>query len=260
MKILLATNSTGINAASTDLACYLANLTRSTLTGVFLEEEDGYLIPEVLTVKSELNSCDHCISRFKEACIARETKHIIHRDKGVPLEELLIESRFADVLVIDPLLSFSKYNLENPSGFVKKVLKYAECPVMIAPEQFNEITDLVFTYDGEESSMFAIKQFTYLFPQFSGSDVTILEGNNVGNNNTQKHSIHEWLQDHYTNVTFKTKSGDSYISLLEGTLEEEKGLIVMGAYGRNLLSTLLRQSHSDNLIRSVQSPLFIAHK
>jgi nucleotide-binding universal stress UspA family protein len=42
--------------------------------------------------------------------------------------------------------------------------------------------------------------------------------------------------------------------------EEEAAWVVMGAYGRSLLSSLFKKSFADELINDVRLPLFITHQ
>ena len=181
-KILLAIDATNPNRNALEFACYLARLTKSKITGVFLEnlvadekpvlkqmQGLAYVDWEVDKKSDEYTSkmelIERNISIFKEGCINREVHCGVHRDRGVPAEELIEESRFADVIVADAETSFNKRYEGIPTEFVKDILKKTECPVIIAPESFDVVDEIIFTYNGSSSSVFAIKQFTYLFPQ-----------------------------------------------------------------------------------------------
>ena len=183
LKILLAIDALSLDTVALDFAAFLSRLTKSKLTGVFLENLEASERPKLKHMHGldymdwevdentdghsvQLELIDKNISLFKDGCISREVGFSLHRDRGVPARELLTESRFADLVVIDADTSFNKRYKGHPSEFVKDILKGAECPVIIAPGRITTIDELVFTYNGSASSLFAIKQFTYLFPQF----------------------------------------------------------------------------------------------
>src|ERR1700759_2683394 len=106
-KILLALDATNLNTHAIDFACYIARLTCSRLTGVFLEGlQEGR--PVLVDAPEGHATVEMNIHRFREACICRETLSAVHRDRGVPLSEIVGESRFADLIIVDPETAFHK--------------------------------------------------------------------------------------------------------------------------------------------------------
>ncbi|HEX2630437.1 MAG TPA: universal stress protein, partial [Chitinophagaceae bacterium] len=180
--------------------------------------------------------------------------------EGVPADEVVEESRYADILIIDAATSFRKNFEGTPTDFVKDVLKDSECPVIIAPENFEGVNEIIFTYDGSASSVFAMKQFTYLFPQLDDKKVTVLhvEDGEQWSETERKH-LGAWLQNHYSSIGFDTKSGDATYEMLAYLFLRHNIFIVMGAYGRNALSRYFKHSHADILMRTITQPIFIAH-
>ena len=148
-----------------EFACFLSLLTKSKITGVFLENlladerpllkqmrgltyVDWMVDKESTEYKVKSNLIEKNISFFKEACNRRGVNYRLHRNRGVPARELLEESRFADILVVDAETSFNKRYEGTPTEFVRDILKKAECPVIIAPESFEAIDEIIFTYNG----------------------------------------------------------------------------------------------------------------
>ena len=276
-KILLAIDAINPDKNSLEFACYLAHLTKSKLTGVFLENllsEERPVLKQVQGMASmdwvvdqksdeynaKLELIEKNISFFKEACINRGVNYSLHRDRGLPARELIGESRFADLVVVDAQTSFNKRYEGSPTEFVKDILKNAECPVIIAPGSFKLIDEIIFTYNGSPSSVFAIKQFTYLFPQLNTKKITILQVNEAGEwKDPDKYKFNEWLKEHYTDLHFEALKGDTDAKLFDCLLNRENVFFVMGAYGRNSLSQFFKRSHADLLIKTVTQPIFIAH-
>lgn len=260
-----------------DFACYLGRLTKSKITGIFLEN----LVAEERPILKSMNGSKYMeweidetsaeyqqktevieknISLFKEACEKRSVRYSVHRDKGVPAREIISETRFADIAVIDAVTSFNKIYEGMPSEFVKDILKDAECPVIIAPEDFDGVDEIIFTYDGSRSSVFAIKQFTYLLPQLHDKKVIIVQVNKKGSWEDQdKNNFKEWLQNHYSSICFEALEGETEEELFNYLLKRKNIFIVMGAYGRNTVSRFFRHSRADLLIKTIPQPIFIAH-
>jgi len=277
LKILLAIDAIRSDTGALDFAAYLARLTKSKLTGVFLENLEAGDRPVLKHMnglayvdweadenadghRAKLELIDKNITLFKEGCISREVGFSLHRDRGMPARELLTESRFADFIVIDADTSFNKRYDGQPSEFVRDILKGAECPVIIAPEKVTAIDEIIFTYNGSSSSLFAIKQFTYLFPQFHNKKVIILQVNETGEwQDPDKYKFKEWLKEHFTDIHFEALQGNPEIKLLDELLVRKNSFLVMGAYGRNALSQFFKRSQADMLIKTVSQPIFIAH-
>jgi hypothetical protein len=251
-------------------------LTKSKIVGIFLENMSEVLRPVLndlqggaVIYRDDKESADYFsrksrmednISAFRNGCANREVNCSIHRDHGSPADELIEESRFADLLVLDARISFGKLNEDSPTGFVREILQKAECPVIIAPESFDGLDEIVFTYNGTASSVFAIKQFTYLFPQLQNKRVNMLQVNDTGEwQDRDKDKFNEWLKGHYTNLHFEVLNGDTENKLFDYLFKRKNVFIVMGAYGRSALSRFMYRSHADQLIKFVTQPIFITH-
>ena len=275
-KIVIAVDALEPNPSAFDFACYLGHLTKSKITAIFLEN----LLNDVRPVEKDLQGravmfwnredaaennarrarIEQNITTFKDQCLDKGVCFNIHRDRGLPAPDLIKESRFADVLVMDAGTSFNKRFEDSPTGFVRDILRKAECPVIIAPAHFEELNEIIFAYNGSASAVFAMKQFTYLFPQLQDKKITILQVNNTGEwQDPDKHKFKEWLQDHYTNLHFEAVKGKTDSGLFDLLFTRKNMFLVMGAYGRNALSRFFIRSLADPLIGSITQPIFIAH-
>jgi hypothetical protein len=271
-KILLALEGDKQNTYAIDFACYLAKLTGSRLTGVFLEGASDRMRPEVnpmveplaltcpLTLETDSDPVVQQVHRFREACICREVLARVHRDRGIPLKELLLESRFADLVVVDPETTFHKQEREFPGHFIREILPEAECPVLISPYRFDGMDTVIFAYDGSASSVFAIKQFTYLFPMFKNKKAIVVNVNREERTAiNEQFKMKEWLSAHYQDLDFVILNGNASDELFGFLLEKKNAIVVLGAYGRGILSRFLKPSHANLLLRTINLPIFIAH-
>lgn len=275
-KILLAIDALRPDRHAFDFACYMAKMANSKLTAVFLEDFAGNEDDEVaetyemlfvdkktkaLTTESVVKGTiiETNIRSFRENCETAGIKYHLHRDRGVPVDELLAECRFADVLIIDAETSFRNAFEGTPTAFLKKILHKAECPVIIAPETFENISEIVFCYDNTASSVFAMKQFTHLFPEYSEKKATVLHICDESWNDIDKYKLREWMGTHYKNLHYETMAGRPAFSLFDFISGKRNHFTVIGAYSRSSFSNFFHRSNADLLIRSTTQPLFIAH-
>lgn len=205
---------------------------------------------------------EHSSRMFKEQCSMNGINAEIIVDKGEPIQEIIFESQFVDLIIIDPAINFYGSEEDIPSQLVKGVLAKAECPVLLAPEKYEAAEEIIFCYDGTAASIFAAKQFTYLIPEFRKKKLTLLHVSNQSDvhfDETDRRTM-DWLRAHYTSVYYHSLKGETKNELFNYLFMKEKKLVVMGAYGRSTFSKFFRKSNADNLIRMVDLPIFIAHK
>ncbi|MEO6546596.1 MAG: hypothetical protein ABIN94_01300 [Ferruginibacter sp.] len=273
-KILLAVNAINLKKNALDFACYLARLTKSRLTGVFLENEiaamapvlgnvhgmlyDGQNDEEDCTYEDKMKLINANISDFEEGCIQGEVPFNITCHRGFPSNDLLKETQFADLLVVDADTSFNDRFEGCPTEFVHELLIKSACPVIIAPERFNGVDELVFVYSGSISSLFAIKQFTYLFPQLFNKKVTVVQVSQSGKwDHHDKDKLMGWLSEHYYSVNFEYLFQETNAALISLLTAKKNIFIILSSYEKFGIVQYAKNSPTDLLIKTVMKPIFI---
>ena len=276
-KILLAIDSQNLDTNTLSFACYLALLTNSRLTGIFLEnlevEEEVVInqseeIPFIESISIQEKPEDEekvkvregNMNLFKSITEKKGVQASIHLDKGIPAAEIISETRFADILIIDAATSFSSFYDGPITRFVKDLLHHAECPVVISPENFEVIDSIVFCYNGSKSSVFAIKQFTYLFPElrYNRAKIIFLSRENE-ESEAEVLVLAEWLRYYYTDVEFLAMEKDATEAFFNYLLKKKNDFVVMGAYGRGLLASFFENNAGETEVRTTSLPIFVAH-
>lgn len=273
-KILLVINARSPDVLSINFACHVADLTKSKLTGLFIKnlyfeyipvntlDGPSYFTTESKTANAPVAAdTDQSIGLFREECLHKGIKPEIYIDQGEPIQEIIFESRFADLLIVNPDISFYNREEQLPSHLVKEILAGSECAVLLAPQKFEKIEEIVFCYDGSASAVFAIKQLTYLLSGMQDKKVMLLEVSQKSEEVfTEDHRrMMDWLRSHYNSVYYHSLKGHVKDELSKYFTKREQVLIVIGAYGRSLLSNFFRKSSADILIRMVDLPIFITH-
>lgn len=179
---------------------------------------------------------------------------VVYRGGDVSWSEILHESRFSDVIVVDPEVSLKRVEREFPGKFFRDVLALAECPVVVSPYSFRQLDKVIFAYDGTASSVFAIKQFTYLFPGLKVKKAVV-----VSASENAYERLAGWFSYHYPDNGFELMAGDVADELFAYLIDKKDSLVVLGAYGQGVLSRFFKPSQAELLLKSVNLPLFIAH-
>jgi hypothetical protein len=274
-KILVIIDPLKTNRNLLDFALYVAQLTRSAITGLFIEravsdrlmEKDLHGFPisftENETVKNRLAikaEIEEILSEFERKCVDRWIPFVVHRDYGVPIDDVVAESRFADLMLIDAGIEPEEKSERTPTAFVREILRKSECAVILAPVHRVDIHEIIFCYDGSRNAMHAIRQFTCFFPQFKDKKLIILEvtKDGKGDRQAEKRFI-EWVGNHYTQFQHKKKNGIIRQILFDSIFKKENIIIVMGSFGRNALSVFLKKETAEPLVKMTTQPVFVAH-
>ncbi|MBK9730726.1 MAG: universal stress protein [Chitinophagaceae bacterium] len=273
-KILVAFDGTVFSEGALEYAFHLSGNEGAMIVGVFIEDlsyvgyatlfgEDYFTFNAALLEKMEHEDdgkFSESISKFESICKQRGISYQVHLDKGVPVNELVRESLFADLIVIGYRTFFS--NVMGEASFLKDVLLDAECPVMAVPDQFNPMESLLLSFDGKAPSVYAIKQFTQLFPNLSQElPATILSITRTKEEVLDYQNLmQEYISIHYRHVETENFTGEAEEAILNIAERLKNPLIIMGAFGRNAVSRFFSRSAASKLLKNQSLPIFVSHK
>jgi len=275
-KFLAVFDGYKISKSTMAYAVELSATANAHLVGVFLDEflyhsynpvaiyktyEKPEEVIKQLDEKDKMKR-DDAVLQFQKTCEKAKINFSIHRDRSIALQELKLESMFADLIIINEHEKFTQVEEKLPSRFMKDLLADVQCPVLVVPENYKPIDKIVLLYDGEPSSVYAVKMFSYLLNQFKGVPVEVFTVNNW---KTDLHLpdnklMREFIKRHFPEATYTVTKGDAEEQIL-GFLNnhKENELVVLGAYRRREISRWFKTSMADILMKELDTPLFIAH-
>lgn len=275
-KIIAAFDGLKFSESARDYAISLAKLTNAHLVGVFMEDSTytSYKVYDLVVEEGnterkmkkfdedDKNKRHEAIENFEKACHQPGLEYSIHRDKMIAIRELKHESIYADLVVIDANETLTHYTEKIPTRFIRDLLSDAHCPVLIVPETYKPIEKIVLLYDGEPSSVYAIKMFSYLLPQLKKLETEVIAINppnstlHLPDNKLMK----ELMKRHFPGVKYTVIEGWPEHDIIRRVRElQANSLVVLGAYKRSTVSRWFSESMADILMKEVKLPLFIAH-
>lgn len=199
--------------------------------------------------------------RFLAECEGIGVRYSIQsNESGWNTDEIVNESRFSDLVVIsEELFSLNEMG-SQPNYFTERVLSRSECAVVVVPEKHRIIDRLTVAYDGGRESMFALRQFIYLFPYFIEYpfDFVYIKDDNE-EKIPAKSLLQEYTKSHFDSM-FASKLHFDVEKYFSTWMEDRKNnLLISGAYSRSDLSNTLKKSFANKLISGRICPLFISH-
>ncbi len=241
------------------------------LTGVFLHALNFeefipgvvafYTAPVASFLEEEKAELQKNIRSFEEICKRNGIEFRVHEEsRNWNINDLAKETRFADLMLMSEELFCNDMNVAEPNFFMQQSIHKAECPVMLIPEKYMPINKIVITYDGKKESMFAIKQFCNLFPQFTNMETKIIFSKQEQSDEIPDLAyIEEYAGRHFNNIDFEKLHFKGKEFFKNWINENNYNLVVCGSYSRSGLSNSLNKSFAEDLIHEHKVPLFIAH-
>jgi nucleotide-binding universal stress UspA family protein len=276
-KFIAAFDGLRFCESTLNTAVYLARQCDAHLVGVFLEdflrrsygykEIAAYAGEELDMHMHELNEKDaaernRSIEIFRQACTAAAIPHSIHRDRNVAYQELLHESIYADLLIISAAETVTRYEEQAPTSFIRDLLNNVQCPVVLAPAVYHPLDKIILLYDGEPSSVHAVRMFSYLFENMKRLDTEVLSVKEEKENVQlpDERLINEFIRQHYPLADAVVLKGDPEEVIVNYLKREKRNpIVVLGAYQRSSFSRLFKPSMADHLLHHLTLPLFVAH-
>lgn len=258
-RIVAVVDAVHFREEQLDAFQYVTWLLEGSLKVLLLENEASLAVPaEMWQPPAQILPAD--LQILEEECRERGIQTTWQRGKGIALKEVVRESRFADLLLIDRNTSLSNLFPADVPGFIKDVPADAQCPVLVLPEGAGRFGEVVFTYNGSYSSVYAMKKFLQLFPRLGHEKATVIyvpeKGIPIIPN---EQLLKEYLHLYFTEVTFVVLQGLPEVEIRKFLQEKKDAVAVMGAYGRNTFSRFFNPGNTRNLLRNLHVPVFITH-
>ena len=275
-KIIAAFDGLKYSTSTQDYAIAIAKLTGAFLVGVFLDDIAyvTYKIYDLATSQGTLENNikeasgrdmakrDEAAKAFEKACSEAKLKYTVHRDYKTAIQELKLESVYADLLVIDSKETLSNHNETAPTRFIGDLLSDVQCPVLVVNQKYRPVENVVILYDGTPSSVHAIKMFDYLLPQIKNTDTRIVYVNSSSKPSNIPHIklMKEFIKRHWTKAKYVITRGNAESKIISYLKTMPKDtLVILGAYQRGAISRWVKESMADTLMRELKLALFIAH-
>lgn len=275
-KIIAAFDGLKYSKSTRDYAIYLSKQSDTHLVGIFLDDPtySSYKIYELITKEGisdekikKYKSEDNALRKNSSEDFENESKNAgiafsLHHDHNIAKVDIKHESIYTDLMVIDSKETLTHYNEKLPTRFIRDLLSDVQCPVLLVPQKYKPIEKIILLYDGEPSSVQAIKMFSYLLPQLKQIETEVICVNaptgtlHLPDNKLMK----ELMKRHFPKAKFTVIKGWAEEEITKYLKKKtENTLVVLGAYRRGKISRLFRQSMADVLMKEVKFPLFIAH-
>ncbi|WP_018617499.1 hypothetical protein [Segetibacter koreensis] len=217
--------------------------------------------PILAFTDTDIKAVNSSIEKFEQKCKQNGIEYRVHEESDVfKLDDFIKETRFADAVVMSEQLFFSHIDVDQPNSFMKDVLHCSECPLLVIPEDYSPVTHITIAYDGKKEIMFAIKQFCYLFPQYTQLPTDIVYWvDKTDDEIPDLDYLEEFAGRHFSNLNFKELFFDPKQYIADWSRKNKNTIFISGSYKRSGLSSILKKNFVEDMIKHPSAILFIAH-
>ncbi len=273
-KILLAFDGPHFSDAAFEFARKMNESQPILLTGIFLPQANvanlwsysgGGISGPVyipLVENDDAKVIAKNISRFELKCRNSGIDYRVHKDfTDFALPELKKETVFADLLIIGSGSFYENIGSGQPNEYLEDALHGVECPVIVVPEKFEYPTRNILAYDGSKSSVYAIKQFAYLFPEMVKNTSLLVYANEEAEQKIPDELfIEELAARHYPDLSIMKLAINPRKHFASWLGEKEASILISGSFGRSMISRLIKKSFIASVIKEHKIPVFITHR
>ena len=269
-KIILILNESHIPQRVIERAVFIAKESNSILEAIFIEDistmDFGYPFPNDMYLANDNSLAEPdtgevtplmlgIAQQFRDECENKGIEFKIEIEKSVSVSHLITLSRFADLIIADSKSDSDGYSLQD-------LLVDAACPLLLVSPNAEPPQKIFLAYDGNISIMYAIKMFSYVFPEFSNLPTqlfTIVTGNVTRIPHLEE--IKSWAAKHFAQFEIEMIIGNTRKQMVEHLRKDsEKCIVVMGAYSGSSMGRLFLKSTAESVINETNASLFITHE
>ncbi|MBS9523301.1 hypothetical protein KI659_04645 [Litoribacter alkaliphilus] len=188
---------------------------------------------------------------FGENCKKSHCKYTIHKEDGCSSTELMRETHYADLMIINQ--ETYRGQVKNEAGDqvpFRSLLTQSGCPVLVIPANTMEIDQVVMTFDGSTRAMHGIKQFSYLLSELGQNlPVTVLTTYcEEGPSAMEEKLFIEYLKQHFHNLALHKLSDETEHTIYTAVGLNSNTLMVVNNPSPENLTVLGNLLNSDDSI------------
>ena len=202
------------------------------------------------------------IERFQKQCENNSMEYRVHKDFfDFAIPGLKRESRFADLIILGSETFYENFGKRELNEYLKVALHESECPVLVVPEKFDFPESNIIAFDDSASSVYALKQFSYLFPTLcTNKTLLVYVKEEEDEAFPDEANITELAARHFSDLTLFKLETNPRKYFANWLNDKKSAILITGAFGRSAISQLFRKSFVSKVISEHKLPVFIAHR
>ena len=195
-------------------------------------------------------------ARFRETCDAAGVRHRETELMGDPVEQVMEEARYHD-LIVTGLRSRLRFATEEDEKKLDELLDATIVPVLAVPKQARELRSVLIAYDGSLLAARSLQRFAHL-TMMPGLDITVLCVDDDEDRAKRRLSrAEEYLRVYGAQQVRTVHEKGDVVKIVEEEYLPRADLVVLGAHSKVPFVDFFVGSLVKKLIEVNERPLFI---
>ncbi|MBI5893907.1 MAG: universal stress protein [Deltaproteobacteria bacterium] len=194
---------------------------------------------------------------FSDTCKKENVKHETFTETGIITNEICEKAKLADLII----MGRHGINVEFEYGLLgsttEGVMRKSPQPVMVIPDEFKEISNPLFAYDGSKSASKTL-HFAAEFSKTLKLPLTVINVSKNGSNGEILKSAEEYLKPYHINARFVLLHGEHKAEDIVKYYKDNKhNLIFMGLSEHSAIYEMVLGSTTEYVMRNIEGPVFV---
>jgi len=269
-RVLLATDGSDPALAAERLASWVAYKAEAVLEVLFVRDVRLIRMPELMDlgaisvpVPVYHEEIEKVLTARAEAVlerVRRETESAGVRVEGVvrtgvPYQVITEEARTADLAVLGRAGEASGHEATGLGSTVERVVRTSPAPVLVASLEPGQPERLLLAYDGSDPAARALRVAAELAVSLGLPAAVLTVSDDAVRAEELAAEAAAYLEDHGATAEIMTADGDPAERILEA--QGPTDLLVMGAFGKGLIRSLLLGSTAELVLRRAVGPVLV---
>lgn len=273
-SILIPTDGSASSQTALDYGLYVASLFRAEITGLnvidiralegpFLSDISGSLgftpfqnyFPKFQKILEERGNV--ILDDFKSRCAEKSFQPKLKRKSGVIANVIAEEAKRVDLVVIAQRGEHEQWSTGMLGSTTDSVVRKSPRPVLVTPNAFREIKNVLVAYDGSTESNKALKTACEHFSDKNIQFQTVFVTSDEENSKKLTDEVNEFVNSYQISCEIKVLEGDAPKEILNYSDQNQIDLIVMGAFSHSRIRDLILGGTTAHIIRNASIPVLL---
>lgn len=272
LKILLGLDSTPSTDVSIRQCIELAKQHNAELTGIAvvnvrkLENVGSYPIGTGIyakrlrefRLKTSGEHIEKAIMNFESVCGSTGVNHSVKRETGKPLDVMVSQARYYDLIVLGLRSPFDYEVAKGPKNMICRLVAEGVRPVLAVGSGYRSIRRVFINYDGSIGSANAMKQFVQMGLWPNATIRIVCFGMEIGEAKQLLADASKYCLAYGFETDVEHVSANNEHQLLTHATEWETDLIVMGNPSRRFLTHTIWGDATIHAIEDSDISIFLS--
>jgi nucleotide-binding universal stress UspA family protein len=196
------------------------------------------------------------LSNFMDRCNTAKVECHEAIASGVVSSNICEHAKLADLVVMGRRGANAGFEYGLMGSVAEAVVRKSSKPVLVVPEEFKEPGSALVCFDGSTNSSKALHSAAEFSKAFS-TPLTVLTLSNDDSGKEKLKSAEDYLKPYGVEAKFEHVKGTSPSDIVDYLMQNEHGLIFMGASHHSRVFELVLGSTTEFVLRAVNIPFFL---